>query len=182
MSREASLEAALRLMMDAVGQPPKPNCSCHLSPPCSDCVEWGGLREAWADAESALEDPADLAAGSLPQRDQARPATEQGLFQKYRVERVDGKAEAHQGCEYFVLDVTHDPHANTALATYASAVEETHPALAADMRERYGVSRDRWAALEKELADRYQLCNDGAATPSSILLAVLNAVASARKA
>ena len=35
-------------------------------------------------------------------------------------------------------------------------------------------------SLEKELHDRYQLCEDHAATPSSILLAVLNAVAAAR--
>jgi len=25
---------------------PRPNCSCHISPPCNGCVEWGGLREA----------------------------------------------------------------------------------------------------------------------------------------
>jgi hypothetical protein len=36
--------------------------------------------------------------------------------------------------------------------------------------------------LERSLEERYQLCNDGAATPSSILLAVLNAVADARAA
>lgn len=24
---------------------PDPNCSCHISPPCSDCVEYGGIRE-----------------------------------------------------------------------------------------------------------------------------------------
>jgi len=24
---------------------PHPNCSCHISPPCNDCIEWGGLRE-----------------------------------------------------------------------------------------------------------------------------------------
>lgn len=34
--------------------------------------------------------------------------------------------------------------------------------------------------LERSLHRRYQECNDGAATPSSILLAVLNAVADAR--
>ena len=32
------------------------------------------------------------------------------------------------------------------------------------------------ANLEKSLHRRYQECNDGSATPSSILLAVLNAV------
>lgn len=36
-------------------------------------------------------------------------------------------------------------------------------------------------ALESELHERYQVCEDHAATPSSILLAVLNAVAEARK-
>ena len=34
--------------------------------------------------------------------------------------------------------------------------------------------------LEKSLHHRYQQCEDGAATPSSILLAVLNAVADAK--
>jgi hypothetical protein len=36
--------------------------------------------------------------------------------------------------------------------------------------------------LEESLERRYTECNDGAATPSSILLAVLNAVADARAA
>ena len=38
------------------------------------------------------------------------------------------------------------------------------------------------ARLESSLADRYANCEDFAATPSSILLAVLNAVADARQA
>jgi len=24
---------------------PHPNCSCHISPPCNDCISWSGLRE-----------------------------------------------------------------------------------------------------------------------------------------
>lgn len=24
---------------------PDRNCSCHISPPCSDCVDWSWLRE-----------------------------------------------------------------------------------------------------------------------------------------
>ena len=49
----------------------------------------------------------------------------------------------------------------------------------------YGVSQlldsDTFiTALERELKRRYDLCEDSAATPSSILLAVLNAVAQAR--
>ena len=47
---------------------------------------------------------------------------ERGLYQKYEVRRVDPEAEArHQGCEYFVLDLTHDPLALEAIKTYEEA-------------------------------------------------------------
>lgn len=78
---------------------------------------------------------------ALPPRDLSRPAEQQGLFRKFTVSRTDGSdapGGKHCGCEYFVLDVTHDPHAKAALAAYADAVEATHPQLAADMRQRYG--------------------------------------------
>lgn len=57
MSREASLEAALERLLEVIETPPGRNCSCYLAPPCGDCVEWGGLREAIADAETALAIP-----------------------------------------------------------------------------------------------------------------------------
>lgn len=79
----------------------------------------------------------------LPERDHAKTNAEQGLYRKFSVTRTDGSSEPggkHHGCEYFVLDVTHDPHAHAALAAYAAAVEATHPALAADMRDHYGLA------------------------------------------
>ena len=48
------LLAALELFMERVDEPPKSNCSCHLSPPCNDCVEYSGLREAFSDAHDAI--------------------------------------------------------------------------------------------------------------------------------
>jgi len=30
---------------DYVSDPPDRNCSCHICPPCCDCVDWAGLRE-----------------------------------------------------------------------------------------------------------------------------------------
>lgn len=48
------LAAALELLLERTDHPPAANCSCHLSPPCNDCVNWGGLREAISDAEAAL--------------------------------------------------------------------------------------------------------------------------------
>ena len=34
---------------------PEPNCSCHLSPPCEDCVEHAGKRELIASLRTALK-------------------------------------------------------------------------------------------------------------------------------
>lgn len=62
-----------------------------------------------------------------------------GLYPKFRVERTDGKSftgEKHAGCEYFVLDLTHDPYAAPAVIEYADACASEYPRLAADLRQR----------------------------------------------
>lgn len=77
---------------------------------------------------------------ALPERDVSKPAKQQGVFRKFEVSRVDGSDHPggkHHGCEYFVLDVTHDQHAKAALAAYAEACKETHHELSCDMVERY---------------------------------------------
>jgi hypothetical protein len=74
------------------------------------------------------------------------PDTDRGIYQKFRVERTDGRSapgEKHFGCEYFVLDLTHDPHALPALQAYAEACAESHPVLADDLWTRI-------ARLERE--------------------------------
>lgn len=53
-----------------------------------------------------------------------------GLYNKYRVERVDGKVKG----PYFVLGYTTDPHARAALATYAASCRQSNAALAADLQ------------------------------------------------
>ena len=50
-----TLIAALELMLEAIPEPPEANCSCHISPPCNDCVDYAGEREAFDFARSALE-------------------------------------------------------------------------------------------------------------------------------
>lgn len=105
------------------------HCGGHVMTGCVSC------GESWA------HEPAPTADGNLPERDPAKPNTEQGLYRKYDVRRTDGSdapGGKHHGCDYFVLDATHDPHALTALSAYADAVEATHPELAVDMRHRYG--------------------------------------------
>ena len=78
----------------------------------------------------------------LPQRDKTKPAEQQGLFQKFIVTRTDGKdapGQKHCGCEYFVLDATHDIYAKAALAAYAAACAESHPDLSNDLLQRYAL-------------------------------------------
>ena len=45
---------ALESVMDTIEWPPDSNCSCHISPPCNDCVNYAGLREAIAEAKAAI--------------------------------------------------------------------------------------------------------------------------------
>ena len=62
----------------------------------------------------------------------------EGLYRKYRVTRLDGSSRSgrkHELCEYFVLDLEHDPHARPALEAYAESCEDSHPHLAADLRD-----------------------------------------------
>lgn len=60
-----------------------------------------------------------------------------GLYGKFHVTRKDGSSEPsgkHHGCEYFVLDLTHDKHAAAALRAYADSCQAEYPLLAADLR------------------------------------------------
>ena len=66
--------------------------------------------------------------------------TDGQLHEKYvvqRTDRTDGRGMKHDACDYFVLDLTHDPFAIQGVHAYADACEETHPQLAADIRNRY---------------------------------------------
>ena len=55
-----------------------------------------------------------------------------GLYDKFNISRTDGRSEPgekHHGCEYFVLDMTHDPHAVPALKAYAESCAPYFPLL-----------------------------------------------------
>lgn len=59
-----------------------------------------------------------------------------GVYNKYDLRRTDGRdqpGDKHEGCAYFVLDITHDPHAVPALRAYAESCRITHPQLAIDI-------------------------------------------------
>lgn len=48
------LTDALENLMDMMELPPDKNCSCFISPPCNECVEYSGVREAIEIATEAL--------------------------------------------------------------------------------------------------------------------------------
>jgi hypothetical protein len=59
-----------------------------------------------------------------------------GLYHKFNIERTDGKSapgEKHHGCDYFVLDLSHDEFAYAALQAYVSACKRKYPLLAEDL-------------------------------------------------
>ena len=59
-----------------------------------------------------------------------------GLYKKFHITREDGADKPggkHHGCEYFVLDLTHDPHAKAAVLAYAESCKNEYPQLAKDI-------------------------------------------------
>lgn len=61
-----------------------------------------------------------------------------GLYGKFIVRRrdkTDGPGGKHEGCFYFVLDLTHDPYALPAVRAYADACAAAYPKLAEDLRQ-----------------------------------------------
>jgi hypothetical protein len=63
-----------------------------------------------------------------------------GIYNKYAVyrnDREDRPGYKHEGCEYFVLDMTHDPFAVPALRAYADAcMKEGYIPLAGELRHK----------------------------------------------
>lgn len=60
-----------------------------------------------------------------------------GIYHKFNVTRTDGSSEPggkHHECDYFVLDVNHDPHAKTVLLAYSLSCKADYPLLSQDVR------------------------------------------------
>lgn len=71
LGKVAQQSAALKLAslalsegVEYVEEPPEKNCSCHLSPPCNDCVDHSAVREFFIDARKALAAIDDALGGS----------------------------------------------------------------------------------------------------------------------
>lgn len=68
-----------------------------------------------------------------------------GLYRKFFVNRTDGRdmpGGDRFGAEYFVLDVSFDPHAKAALTAYVASCKADYPQLAEEMVQQYGLEVD----------------------------------------
>ena len=57
MTKDKALKLALEALEDLLDQtepPPDTNCSCHICPPCNDCVDYSGVRYAIEQANKAI--------------------------------------------------------------------------------------------------------------------------------
>lgn len=64
------------------------------------------------------------------------PTPGEGVYRKYRVERVDGRDKPggdKANARYFVLDYVNDPHAMKALRAYIDSVWGDNPQLGLDL-------------------------------------------------
>lgn len=115
-----------------------------------------GVRAAWEMAHQGAHGvlPSHRMPGELhgpttatPPGHEEKPDAERGLYEKYRVARTDGSSapgQKHHGCEYFVLDLDHDPHALPALRAYAMSCAKSFPTLAADLSKKVLRLDARW--------------------------------------
>lgn len=74
-------------------------------------------------------------------------AAEKGLFDKYYIRRTDEQDAPgcrHDNCELFVMDITHDIHAQDAMLFYARQVAAIKPQLALDIMEKVMKARGQW--------------------------------------
>ena len=104
--------------------------------------------------EQMVQQAAQMAA------DAQLPDKERGLYPKYRLARTDGstnKGQKHEKCQFFVLDITHDPHAIPAIFSYAtSAKADGYDKLADDLYSQiqpYIKKLNEAAGAAPELAD-----------------------------
>jgi hypothetical protein len=87
-----------------------------------------------------------------------------GLYCKFTVERRDGQSapdRKHDGCVYFVLDLTHDKYAGAALRAYADACEAEYPLLAEDLRDGPAAGRRRRELLMPSASAGAGECPEG---------------------
>jgi hypothetical protein len=56
MNLYARSEYVIEELINCMDLIPEPNCSCHIEPPCSDCVDHGWERELQKTAKELIQE------------------------------------------------------------------------------------------------------------------------------
>ena len=86
--------------------------------------------------------------------DKTRGLYSEGKFIVSRRDGTDQEGGKHDGCRYFVLDLTHDPHAAPALRSYAvSARADGYELLANDLERTVGNAAPALSSRDTEIRE-----------------------------
>ena len=90
---------------------------------------------------------------------------EEGLYEKYIVQRRDGHSNPggkHWKCQLFVLDLHCDKYALPALKAYARACAKEYPELAKDLRKLIRDAEANGGVLKSNKPEKFpkDLCNN----------------------
>ncbi|MES2341661.1 MAG: hypothetical protein V4597_08285 [Pseudomonadota bacterium] len=101
----------------------------------NNCTANGEWSPTYASGQEKCADELAALLSGRPSPNEPTPLEQQDYAV---ITRTDGSSDhggKHDGCNYFVLDVTHDKHADAALRAYADSCESEYPLLAADLRD-----------------------------------------------
>lgn len=90
--------------------------------------------------------------------DKSRGLYSEGKFVVLRKDGTDHEGGKHDGCEYFVLDITHDPHAIPALRAYAASARKDGYELLANDLDRIAATPSPETAVPEALSRASKLC------------------------
>lgn len=97
----------------------------------------------------------------MQKRNPNKPDQEQGIYQKYYVERVDGSSAPggkHANDKYFVLNLTTDKFAKIAAVAYAIACREEYPELSKDLLDFSTIKEIRALVMDYDLKGFVEKC------------------------
>lgn len=131
-----------------------------------DSVTWLSPLQAdeanrvYRNLSAKLKQLAEPVGGASPAKETMDKHTT-GLYHKFNIERTDGQSapgQKHDGCDYFVLDLTHDVHAYRALKAYIESCKGDYPRLADDLTDKLIDMRRRGLGADQSVV--------GAASPA----------------
>lgn len=124
--------------------------------------------------------PVGLGVAIHPPLDVNKPKAQQGIYNKFNVSRTDGSdgpGGKHDGCQYFVLDRTHDKFAAPALTAYGLACATKYPELSRELLEAYPAPETRPVKVRWDVTAAQTANDNGIGTTNKLMQTVMDYLA-----